>query len=120
MTFEIGHLTFQPAAVAPIAPSRPSAPVAEPTPAAAESGLEPVFGVDASDVIPASPPPEVLAEVDAAWERAAELAAQNRELHFTHDELSGRTIIEVRTLDGEVLRTIPPSKMLDVMSGGEF
>jgi flagellar protein FlaG len=115
MTFEIGHLTFQPAAAAPTAPVRPSAPVAEPTP-----GVKPVFGVDVSDVIPASPPPEVLAEVDAAWERAAELAAQNRELHFKHDEVSGRTIIEVRTLDGEVLRTIPPSKMLDVMSGGEL
>jgi flagellar protein FlaG len=119
MTFEIGHLTFQPAAAAPAAPVRPSTAAVEPTnPAVA--AREPVFGVDASDVIPASPPPEVLAEVDAAWERAAALAAQNRELHFKHDEKSGRTIIEVRTLDGEVLRTIPPSKMLDVMSGGEL
>ena len=118
MTFEIGHLNFQTAAPAPTAPARLSAPVAEPVTAPATP--EPVFGVDASDVIPASPPPEVLAEVDAAWERAAELAAQNRELHFTRDEVSGRTVIEVRTLDGEVLRTIPPSKMLDVMSGGEF
>lgn len=119
MTFEIGHLTFQPAAAAPIAPVRPSVPpAAAPAPGVAEP--EPVFGVDASDVIPASPPPEVLAEVDAAWERAAELAAQNRELHFKRDEVSGRTIIEVRTLDGDVLRTIPPSKFLDVLSGGEL
>jgi flagellar protein FlaG len=95
---------------------RPSAPVAEPD----ATPVEPVLDVDASDVIPSSPPPGVLAEVDAAWERAAELAAQNRELHFKRDEQSGRTIIEVRTLDGEVLRTIPPSKMLDVMSGGEL
>jgi hypothetical protein len=119
MTFEIGHLTFQPAAAAPIAPVRPSATAAA-TRDVADAGPEPVFGVDASDVIPASPPAEVLAEVDAAWERTSELAAQNRELHFERDELSGRTIIEVRTLDGEVLRTIPPSKMLDVMSGAEF
>ena len=118
MTFEIGHLSFQPAAAAPAAPVRPSAPAAEPT--SAPVTPTPVFGVDVSDVIPASPPPEVLAEVDAAWERAAELAAQNRELHFKRDEVSGRTIIEVRTLEGEVLRTIPPSKLLDVMSGGEF
>ena len=116
MTFEIGHLTFQPAAAAPTAPARPSATAAESTPAP----VGPLLGVDTSDVIPASPPPEVLAEVDAAWERAGELAAQNRELHFSHDEATGRTIIEVRTLEGEVLRTIPPSKMLDVMSGGEF
>jgi uncharacterized FlaG/YvyC family protein len=62
----------------------------------------------------------VLAEVDAAWKRAGELAAANRELHFRQDEQTGRTIIEVRTLDGEVLRTIPPSRLLDVMAGGEL
>jgi hypothetical protein len=118
MTFEIGHLTLQTAAPAPTAPGRTSAPAAEPAPAS--TAPEPVFGVDASDVIPASPPPEVLAAVDAAWERAAAMAAQNRELHFRHDEQTGRTIIEVRTLDGEVLRTIPPSKMLDAMSGGDY
>jgi hypothetical protein len=80
--------------------------------------VKPVREPDVSDVIPASPPPEVLAEVDAAWERASDLAAQNRELHFARDEASGRLIIEVRTLDGEVLRTIPPSEALNVMSGG--
>ncbi len=116
MTFEIGHLTFQTAVPAPTAPARPAGPASAPAIAPAA----PVLGVDASDVIPASPPPEVLAEVDAAWERAAELAAQNRELHFRRDEETGRTIIEVRTLSGEVLRTIPPSKMLDVMSGGDY
>ena len=115
MTFEIGHLTFQTAAPAPTAPARTSAPVAEPAPV--PTAPAPVFGVDASDVIPASPPPEVLAAVDAAWERAAELAAQNRELHFARDEASGRLIIEVRTLDGEVLRTIPPSEALNVLAG---
>jgi hypothetical protein len=111
MTFEIGHLTLQSAASAPTAPARATA---EPTAPAADAR------VDAVDVIPASPPPDVLAEVDAAWERSGELAAANRELHFRRDEQSGRTIIEVRTLDGEVLRTIPPSRMLDVMSGGDL
>jgi hypothetical protein len=112
MTFEIGLLTLQSAAAAPAAPARATA---EP-PAAAQRAP----AVDAADVIPASPPPEVLAEVDAAWERGGQLAAANRELHFRRDEGSGRTIIEVRTLDGEVLRTIPPSRLFDVMSGGEL
>ena len=114
MTFEIGQLTIAPAAAAPPAPSRAHAahPVDVPAPA------PDVRVVDASDVIRASPPPDVLAEVDAAGARAEELAAQNRELHFARDEATGRTIIQVRTLDGEVLRTIPPSEMLDVMSGG--
>jgi FlaG protein len=115
MTFEIGHLTFQSAGSAPAAPAR--VPADTPAPAAAVARAS---AVDVSDVIPASPPPEVLAEVDAAWERSAELAASNRELHFRRDEQTGRTIIEVRTLDGEVLRTIPPSRMLDVMSGGDL
>jgi hypothetical protein len=111
MTFEIGQLTLQSTAAAAAAPGRPAVePPATRTPAPA----------DAADVIPASPPPEVLAEVDAAWERANELAAANRELHFRRDEHTGRTIIEVRTLDGEVLRTIPPSRLLDVMAGGEL
>jgi len=112
MTFRIGHLTLQSAVFAPAAPARarfePSAPVASP------------HALDAVDVIPAGPPPDALADVDAAWERSAELAASNRELHFRRNEHSGPTIIEVRRLDGEVLRTIPPSRMLDVMSGGEL
>ena len=112
MTFEIGQLTLQSAAAAPAAPARATA---EPPPAAKR-----VPASDAADVVPASPPPEALAEVDAAWERAGQLAAANRELHFRRDEQSGRTIIEVRTLDGEVLRTIPPARLFDVMSGGEL
>jgi hypothetical protein len=113
MTFEIGHLTFRSAVAAPATPARAAADPPEPAAAAVARAVD-------VDVIPASPPPEVLAEVDAAWERSAELAANNRELHFRRDEQSGRTIIEVRTLDGEVLRTIPPSRMLDVMSGGDL
>jgi hypothetical protein len=101
MAFEIGELNVEPAAAGARA-------LAE-TPRAAT--------VDTSEVVPASPPPEVLAEVDAAWERAAQLAAENRELHFTRDA-SGRVVIEVRTLNGEVLRTIPPSRALDVTGGG--
>lgn len=75
---------------------------------------------DAAHGFPAGPPPAVRAEVDAAWQRGEELAACNRELHFTSDPRTGRVIIEVRTLDGEVLATIPPSKALAVMGGAEL
>jgi hypothetical protein len=75
------------------------------------------FRPSSADDLPASPPLEVLAEVDAAWRRAAELAAHNRELHFALDGGTGRVIIEVRTLDGEVLDTILPSTGLAVMCG---
>jgi FlaG protein len=68
--------------------------------------------------LPPSLPPEVLDEVAAARDRAAELAADNRELHFSTDKDTGRVIVEVRDLEGNVIRTIPPSHALHVMSGG--
>jgi hypothetical protein len=67
--------------------------------------------------LPATPPTEVLDAVGAAAARAAELRAANRELHFHKDKASGRVVVEVRDLDGNVIRTIPPSHALDVMSG---
>jgi flagellar protein FlaG len=39
-------------------------------------------------------------------------------LHFSVDKATNRVVIEVRDLDGNVLKTIPPAKALDVMSGG--
>jgi hypothetical protein len=67
--------------------------------------------------LPAAPPAEVLDAVGAAAARAAELRAANRELHFHKDEESGRVIVEVRDLEGHVIRTIPPSHALDIMAG---
>jgi flagellar protein FlaG len=55
--------------------------------------------------------------VDRAAEIAAHLAAQNRELHFSTEQDTGRVVIQVRDLEGNVIRTIPPSRALDVMSG---
>jgi flagellar protein FlaG len=70
--------------------------------------------------VPPAPTEEARELVDRAAERVQELHAANRELHFSTDEDSGRVIIEVRDLDGNVLKTIPPSKALDIMSGGEL
>jgi flagellar protein FlaG len=70
------------------------------------------------DDIPPAPTQEVRAEVERAAEVAAQLADRNRELHFSKDQDTGRVVIQVRDLDGNVIRTIPPSRALDVMSGG--
>jgi uncharacterized FlaG/YvyC family protein len=70
-----------------------------------------------TDAIPASPPPDVIVEVGQAAARVEELAKANRQLHFEKDPTSGRIIVQVQDLDGNVLRTIPPSSALDVMSG---
>ncbi len=67
--------------------------------------------------IPAIPPPEVLDEVGAAWERAVQLAAEDLELHFTRDEASGRAIVELRTLSGGLVKRISAAHALEIISG---
>jgi hypothetical protein len=67
--------------------------------------------------IPDAPPPELLREVEAAGRRADELWHARRELHFEVDGDSGRVVVQVRDLDGNVIRTIPPSEALDILSG---
>ena len=66
---------------------------------------------------PEWPPRRVWREVDEAalvWE---DLQAQGCELHFEIDEDSGRLIIEMRELDGEVLGPVSPSEVLKIASG---
>jgi flagellar protein FlaG len=55
--------------------------------------------------------------VNKAAEIVEQLQKQNRELHFSRDENTNRVVIEVRDLDGNVIKTIPPAKALDIMSG---
>jgi hypothetical protein len=69
------------------------------------------------DTIPSSPPSELHGEIDRAAQRVDDLHADGRELHFAFDKDAGRVQIQVRDLDGNVLRTIPPSKALSVVSG---
>ena len=70
--------------------------------------------------VPPAPTAEAREMVDKAAERVQELHKQNRELHFSRDEASNRVVIEVRDLDGNVIKTIPPAKALDIMSGAEL
>jgi len=69
------------------------------------------------DTLPASPPDSVLEEMFAASRVAQELHSQKRELHF-QPVGEGRVVVQVRDLDGNVIRTIPPAKALDVAGGG--
>ncbi|MEA2466819.1 MAG: hypothetical protein QOJ57_945 [Thermoleophilaceae bacterium] len=66
--------------------------------------------------LPASPPPAVLEDVHVAARVAEELRAQKRELHFEVTD-GGRVAVQVRDLDGNVIRTIPAAKALAVASG---
>ena len=70
--------------------------------------------------VPPAPTDEAREMVDRAAERVRRAPRANRELHFSRDEESDRVIIEVRDLEGNVLKTIPPAKALDIMSGAEL
>jgi hypothetical protein len=115
MTFEIGPVPpIQPGGAARRAVAATpgfsldlARPVAKPAPARDTALVS----------LSASPPAEVRDAIGAAAARAAELRAANRELHFHKDEKTGRVIVQVRDLDGRVIRTIPPSEALDVLSG---
>jgi len=101
-------------------------PVSRFTPTSASRAAKPVADGFARELaradgarisIPATPPPEVLDAVGAAAQRAEELAAADRELHFRHCEQTGRMVVDVRDLAGNVLRTIQGSEALEVMAG---
>jgi uncharacterized FlaG/YvyC family protein len=84
--------------------------------AKAAAPAQPVAAVTV-DTLPASPPDEVLEEMSAASKVADALYEQARELHF-QPVGDGRVVVQVRDLDGNVIRTIPPAKALDVAAGG--
>jgi hypothetical protein len=108
MDLRIGHLTFS---TPPAAPRKDASASATSTFSMARADRADIGG------IAAEPPPDALREVDRAAARAEELWNEKRELHFEMDEKSGRVVVQVRDLDGNVIRTIPPSEVLDVMSG---
>jgi hypothetical protein len=101
------------------APAKPASPVPPPN-----AMRPPVAGAQDEGTIvgdvPPAPTPEARAMVDRASERIQEMVKQNRELHFTRDPNSHRVVIEVRDLEGNVLKTIPPAKALDILSGAEL
>ena len=63
------------------------------------------------------PPAHVLAEVDAAWERAQELVAGELELHFTRALLGGRVTGELRLPGGELVERISATEALALACG---
>jgi hypothetical protein len=62
-----------------------------------------------------SPPPHVLAEVDAAWERAQDLIAGELELHF--ERFLGGVRTSLRAPGGETVSQLKPSEALALACG---
>jgi hypothetical protein len=71
----------------------------------------------AHDDLPLSPPPEVLSQVDAAWERARDLHEAGVEVHFEIDELFGGVSAVLRTRDGSVSERLSAREALAVSCG---
>jgi hypothetical protein len=63
------------------------------------------------------PPLSVWREVDAAGHRADELRAAGREVHFELDERTGRIVIQLRELDGGVLRDLSAADAVAIAGG---
>jgi hypothetical protein len=67
--------------------------------------------------VSAGPPPEVLAQIDAAWERAQELFTTDLELHFEVDRSWGHVFAELRTADGQIAGTLSASEAVAFACG---
>jgi uncharacterized FlaG/YvyC family protein len=86
-----------------------------PSRAQAPASAQPVATVTV-DTLSSAPPPHVLEEMYEASKVADAMHEQGRELHF-EPSASGRVVVQVRDLDGNVIRTIPPTMALDIAGG---
>lgn len=69
--------------------------------------------------IPASPPAEVLHELDAAARVVEDLASREIALSFSVDQATNKVRIEVKdTGTGQTIRTIPATSLLDALHSG--
>jgi hypothetical protein len=67
--------------------------------------------------LPAGPPPEVLQQIDVAWERARELFDSELELHFEVDAAEGLVWAELRCADGTLVERLSASEALALGCG---
>lgn len=92
----------------------PPTPLTASLGAAGSAAAQPAVSLE---TLPSSPPREVLEQMARAAQTHSELSSQGRELRFSRDAQSGRTRIEVRDREGNVLRTLSPAQALEVAAG---
>jgi hypothetical protein len=73
--------------------------------------------IHSDDDIPASPPPEVLDAIDAAFAACERLEATGRQVRFNLDEATGRLRAELTDRDGVQLQSLSGSAVLDLATG---
>ena len=67
--------------------------------------------------LPSGPPPEVLDEVGAAWERAQEPLPETLRLDFGSEPGCGRAWGELRLADGTLVELLSASEALAIACG---
>jgi hypothetical protein len=67
--------------------------------------------------LPVGPPPEVLQQLDIAWERARELFESDLDLHFEVDAPYGRVWAELRCSDGTLVERLSATEALALACG---
>jgi hypothetical protein len=72
---------------------------------------------DSTPGLSAGPPPEVLDQIDAAWERAQGLLDGEFELNFEADHVSHRAFGELRRPDGTLERELTAVEALAIACG---
>ena len=111
MSFDIGSVGRTPP-VAPTTNTRPVSPAAEVQAHSADTVTV--------DTIPATPPPEVHDAIGVANRVYHDLQASGSELRFKVNEATGKLTVEVHDAHGNVMFTIPSSKVLDIADGGSL
>jgi hypothetical protein len=98
----------------PVAPTGSTGHATSPAGTGDPSAVESPVSLQA---LPSHPPREVLEQVAGTAQTYESLRSQGRELRFSRDADSGRTTIEVRDREGNVLKTISPSQALEIAAG---
>ena len=72
------------------------------------------------DTIPSSPPPEVHEAMVVAAQAYDRLRAAGREMRFRVNDGTGKLVVEIHDLHGNLLFSVPASKALEVAGGGSL
>ena len=72
------------------------------------------------DTIPSSPPPEVHEAMGVAAQAYDRLQDQGRQMRFKVNEDTGKLVVEIHDLHGNLLFQVPSSKALEVAGGGSL
>jgi uncharacterized FlaG/YvyC family protein len=79
-----------------------------------ETGPRPAARMDS---VPSRPQARLREQLVVASRRADELRAIDRQLHFVRAPGGRRVVVEVRDLEGNFVRAIPPHQALEIATG---